>query len=143
MLYHRHAGAGAFMRGGGVHLLRHYVQGRDGKPWVHVLNAARQPDTAACGWESLKLASYLKLLPRVETRNASTCARLFERVRTTLATRLDVGACCESLGQKGPKTDFGNVALGACFEAVEVVFLFLLLSRAWVSSKCRGHNAAP
>ena len=101
MLYHRHAGAGAFMRGGGVHLLRHYVQGRDGKPWVHVLNAARQPDTAACGWESLKLASYLKLLPRVETRNASTCARLFERVRTTLATRLDVGACCESLGQKG------------------------------------------
>ena len=112
MLYHRHAGAGAFMRGGGVHLLRHYVQGRDGKPWVHVLNAARQPDTAACGWESLKLAGYLKLLPRVETRNASTCARLFERVRTTLATRLDVGACCESLGQKGPKADFGNVALG-------------------------------
>ena len=32
MLYHRHAGAGAFMRGGGAHLLRHYVRGETASP---------------------------------------------------------------------------------------------------------------
>ena len=115
MLYYRHAGMGAFMRGGGAHKLRHYVQGRGGKPWVHVLSAAGQPDTArvaACGWESLKLMGYLRQVPLVEKGNVSTCAARFERVRSALTTHLDVRACCESLGRRGPGGDFGNVAIG-------------------------------
>ena len=115
MLYYRHAGMGAFMRGGGAHKLRHYVQGRGGKPWVHVLSAAGQPDTArvaACGWESLKLMGYLRQVPLVEKGNVSTCAARVERVRSALTTHLDVRACCESLGRRGPGGDFGNVAIG-------------------------------
>ena len=115
MLCHRHAGAGAFMRDAGPHKLRHYVQGRGGKPWVHVLTAAKERDparVAECGWESLKLAGYLRQLPRLETRNASSCAARFQRVRAALATHLDVRACCQSLGHGAPAGDYGNVPIG-------------------------------
>ena len=105
------------MRGGGAHVLRHYVFGQTGKPWVHVLRAgasARAHQMPECGWEALKVAGYVRRVPVYDTGDEGgthMCPTEFEYVRTLLTRHLDVAACCKSLGANAPGGDFGNVGV--------------------------------
>ena len=113
-MLHLRARLGRYMTRDSAHQARHYVRGREGKPYQRTLAILSPTFTGApgCSWDNLKRLAFLRgFHPGASEQRhfaPSACSRRYRRVAEALGARLNASACCGVLGERAPRGTFGH-----------------------------------